>query len=133
MYKHRAAIPRWRMVNTKERVQVESNVQTTKGEEDLEKRIQKEVEKLDYYLEDIDKSWLGKIYDEIKQVCKRTQEIQDRLNNSISQLQELKIELGGLSKRSIRQWRRELKAKPLCKQRLRMCKAQLKTSKFLKI
>ena len=59
----------------------------------------------------------------VKQVCKRTQEIQDRLNDIVSSLQELKIELGNASQRSIRQWTTDLKAEytPLSDKRARLC------------
>ncbi len=79
---------------------------------------------MQFYLEDVDELIEGEDFSEIKQVCKRTQEIQDKLNDMVSQLQELKIELGHLTQRSIRQWTRDLKAEytPLCEKRAKLCR-----------
>ena len=76
---------------------------------------------MQFCLEDVDELIEG---EEIKQVCKRTQEIQDKLNDMVSQLQELKIELGHSTQRSIRQWTRDLKAEytPLCEKRAKLCR-----------
>ena len=72
-------------------------------ENDQEKKVRKEIEKLQFYLEDVDKLIEGENFDEIKQVCKRTQEIQDKLSHMVSSFQEMKIELGNASQRSITQ------------------------------
>ena len=45
----------------------------------------------------------------MKQVCKRTQGIQHKLNDMVSELQELKIEMGKETLRAIRQWNTDLK------------------------
>lgn len=62
-------------------------------EKDQEIKLRKEFEKLQFYLENVDELIEDKNFDDIKQVCRRTQEIQDRLNAMVSSLQELKIEM----------------------------------------
>ena len=106
-----------------EREQREIEVNITQEEKDQEKKIRKEIEKLQFYLEDVEELLGDGKFDEIKQVCKRTEAIQDNLNDLVSHLQELKIELGNMSQRSIRQWARDLKAEytPLCDKRARLC------------
>ena len=79
---------------------------------------------MQFYLEDVDELLESEDFNEIKQVCKRTQQIQDNMNDLVSHLQELKIELGKSTQRSIRQWTRDLKAEyaPLCEKRARLCR-----------
>ncbi len=107
-----------------EHQQQQTGVEITQEEKDQEKKIRKEIQKLQFYLEDVDELIEGEDFSEIKQVCKRTQEIQDKLNDMVSQLQELKIELGHSTQRSIRQWTRDLKAEytPLCEKRAKLCR-----------
>ena len=81
--------------------EVSKTVEITQEEKDQEKKIRKEIEKLQFYLEEVDELIEGENFNEIKQVCKRTLEIQDKLNDLVSQLQELKIELGHSSQRAI--------------------------------
>ena len=110
--------------NQQQQAGVNDAVEITQEEKDQEKKIRKEIEKLQFYLEDVDELIEGEDFSEIKQVCKRTQEIQDKLNDMVSQLQELKIELGHSTQRSIRQWTRDLKAEytPLCEKRAKLCR-----------
>ncbi|XP_028390705.1 uncharacterized protein LOC114515614 [Dendronephthya gigantea] len=98
--------------------------EATQEEKDQEKKIRKEIEKLQFYLEDVDELIEAEDLGEIKQVCKRTLQIQDKLNDLVSHLQELKIELGRSTQRAIRQWTRDLKAEytPLCEKRTRLCR-----------
>ena len=51
-------------------------------------------------------------------------EIQDKLNDLVLHLQELKIELGHSSRKAIRQWTRILKAEytQLCERHARLCR-----------
>ena len=104
--------------------EVSKTVEITQEEKDQKKKIRKEIEKLQFYLEEVDELIEGENFNEIKQVCKRTLEIQDKLNDLVLQLQELKIELGHSSQRAIRQWTRDLKAEytPLCERRARLCR-----------
>lgn len=68
-------------------------METALEEKDQEIKLRKEFEKLQFYLENVDELIEDKNFDDIKQVCRRTQEIQDRLNAMVSSLQELKIEM----------------------------------------
>ena len=114
------------MADELEQQEIEENntVEITQEEKYQEKKIRKEIEKLKFYLEDVDELLESEDFNEIKQVCKRTQQIQDNMNDLVSHLQELKIELGNSTQRSIRQWTRDLKAEyaPLCEKRARLCR-----------
>ena len=79
-------------------------------EEGLEKKIKKEIDKLKFYLEEGDELLENCDYSEIALTCKRTDEIQDRLNDLVSTLQELKIDRGISTQRDVRQWKKDLKA-----------------------
>ena len=79
-------------------------------EQDLEKKIKKEIDKLKFYLEESDELLENCDYSEIALTCKRTDEIQDRLNDLMSTLQELKIDHGISTQREVRQWKKDLKA-----------------------
>ena len=79
-------------------------------QEDLEKKIRKEIDKLKFYLEEGDELLENCDYSEIALTCKRTDEIQDRLNDLMSTLQELKIDRGISTQREVRQWKKDLKA-----------------------
>jgi hypothetical protein len=48
----------------------------------------------------------------------------NNMNDLVSHLQELKIELGNSKQRSFRHWTRDLKAEyaPLCEKRARLCR-----------
>ena len=78
-------------------------------EQNLEKKIKKEIDKLKFYLEESDELLENCDYSEIALTCKRTDEIQDRLNDLMSTLQELKIDRGILTQRAVRQWKKNLK------------------------
>ena len=79
-------------------------------EQDLEKKIKKEIDKLKFYLEEGDELLEDRDYCEIALTCKRTDEIQDRLNDLMSTLQELKIDRSISTQREVRQWKKDLKA-----------------------
>ena len=57
-------------------------------EKNVEKEIKKEIDKLDYYLGDIEELTENDDFKEMVAVCKRTDEILDRLNDLVSQMQE---------------------------------------------
>ena len=82
----------------------------TQQEQDLEKKIRKEIDKLKFYLEEGDELLENCDYSEIALTCKRTDEIQDRLNDLMSTLQELKIDRAISTQREVRQWKKDLKA-----------------------
>ena len=75
----------------------------SKQEQGLEKKIRKEIDKLKFYLEEGDELLENCDYGEIALTCKRTDEIQDRLNDLMSTLQELKIDRGISTQREVRQ------------------------------
>lgn len=81
-----------------------------KKKRSLRKKIKKEIEKLQVYLEESNELLRSEDFNNIKQECKRTEEIQNGLNDMISKLQELNIELGKTSQRGIRQCKKDLKA-----------------------
>ena len=79
-------------------------------EQDLKKKIRKEIDKLKFYLEEGDELLENCDYSEIALTCKRTDEIQDLLNDLMSTLQDLKIDRGISTQREVRQWKNDLKA-----------------------
>ena len=78
--------------------------------EDTEKglltKVEKEIERLKYYLEESDEITKEGDFIEIEVTDNRTTAIHDRLCNRIAQVQELKIERGIETARAIRQWKR---------------------------
>ena len=80
-------------------------------EKNVEKEIKKEIEKLDYYLGDIEELTENDDFKEMVAVCKRTDEILDRLNDLVSQMQELKLERDVYTPRDVRQWKKDTKGK----------------------
>ena len=80
-------------------------------EKQLEVEINKEIEKLKYYLETIDESIADGDSEELKLTSKRTTAILDKLNNLVANVQELKIDQGVESQRAIRQWKKDTKDK----------------------
>ena len=85
------------------------------SEETVEKQkeveIDKEIEKLKYYLEPIDDIIEEGDYAEIEVVKKRTDAIFDKVNNLVASVQELKIDRGAETQRAIRQWKKDTKDK----------------------
>ena len=78
-------------------------------EQRLEDEIQKEINKLKYFLEETDDLIQIKDYTEMEIVTKRPEKIADRLSDLISHTEELKID-SGVSPRSVRQWKKDVKA-----------------------
>ena len=79
----------------------------SKEEKKSEKDIKKETDKLDYYLGDTEELVESGDFKEMAVVCKRTDEILDRLNDLVSQMQELKLERDVYTPREV-QYRSEL-------------------------
>ena len=77
----------------------------------LVEEIQKEINKLKYFLEKTDDLIQIKDYTEMEIVTKRAEKIADRLSDLISHTEELKID-SGVSPRSraVRQWKKDVKA-----------------------
>ena len=80
-------------------------------EKKFEKDIKKETDKLEYYLGDTEELIESGDFKEVAIVCKRTDEILDRLNDLVSQMQELKLERDVYTPRDVRQWKKDTKAK----------------------
>jgi len=81
--------------------------------EDTEKglltEVEKEIEKLKYYLEESDEIIKEGDFIEIEVTHNRTTAIHDKLCNLIAHVQELKIERGIETARAIRQWKKDTK------------------------
>ena len=73
--------------------------------------LKKETDKLEYYLGDTEELIESGDFKEMVIVCKRTDEILDRLNDLVSQMQELKLERDVYTPREVRQWKKNTKAK----------------------
>ena len=96
--------------------------EASEDEQRLVKEIDKEISKLKYFLEETEE--LIKDYTEMEIVNKRAGNIIANLSDLVSQTEELKIERG-LSPRSVRQWKKDIKSKYAAlvydNERLRRC------------
>ena len=82
-------------------INMENGEGLSEEEKKFEKDIKKETDKLNYYLGDTEELIESGDFKEMTIVCKRTDEILDRLNDLVSQMQEVKLETRCLhSKRS---------------------------------
>ena len=95
--------PRTNMADSDHEKSDQGETGMSQQEQDLEKKIKKEIDKLKFYLEESDELLEDCDYSEIALTCKRTDEIQDRLNDLMSTLQELKIDHGISTQREVRQ------------------------------
>ena len=82
-----------------------SNEQT---EESLQLEINKEIEKLKYYVENADETINEGDFNEIKIINSRATAILDKINTLVVSIQELKIDRGETA-RNVRQWKKENK------------------------
>ena len=80
-------------------------------EKKFQKDIKKETDKLQYCLGDTDELIERDDFKEMAVVCKRPDEILDRLNDLVSQMQELKLELDVYTPREVRHLKKDTKAK----------------------
>ena len=80
------------------------------GERRLIKEIDKEIDKVKYFMEEIEELIEIQDYSEMEIVNKRAVKIIAKLRDLISQTEELKIERG-LSPQTVRQWRKDIKSK----------------------
>lgn len=78
-------------------------------EKDLLVQVDKEIEKLKYYLEESDEIIEEGDFVEIEVTHNRTTAIHDKLCDLIAHVQELKIERGIETARAIRQWKKDTK------------------------
>ena len=91
----------------------EENADTRHGCEDeqqLAKEIDKEIHKLKYFLDETDELIKLTDYTEIDFANRRAEKIAGKLSHLISQAEELKID-HGVSLRSVRQWKKDVKAR----------------------
>ena len=79
-------------------------------EQRLIKEIDKEIDKVEYFMEEIEELIEIQDYSEMETVNKRTVKIIAKLSDLISQTEELKIERG-LLPRTVREWRKDIKSK----------------------
>ena len=98
--------------------------EVSEDEQRLVKEIDKEINKLKYFLEETEELIEIKDYTEMEIVNKRAGNIITNLSDLVSQTEELKIERG-LSPRSVRQWKKDIKSKYAAlvneNERLRKC------------
>ena len=76
----------------------------------LDGEIEKEINKLKYFLGEVDELTQLKYYTEMEIVTRRAEKIVDKLSDLISQAEVLKID-GGASPRSVRQWKKDVKSR----------------------
>ena len=79
-------------------------------EQRLIKKIDKEIDKVKYFMEEIEELIEIQDYLEMEIVNKRAVKIIAKLSDLISQKEELKIERG-LLPRTVREWRKDIKSK----------------------
>ncbi|XP_028415672.1 uncharacterized protein LOC114539136 [Dendronephthya gigantea] len=84
-------------------------VEPNEKERELETKMNKEIEKLKYYLEQTDELIEERDYKEIETVSKRSEFILDEIYNLVSTMQELKLDRGEYTARAIRQWKKTAK------------------------
>ena len=83
---------------------------TNTGEQKLEGDIEKEISKLKYFLEETNEITQAKDYSEMEAKNNRAGKIIVKISELISQTEELKID-NGKTPRSVRQWKKETRAK----------------------
>lgn len=93
-------------------------------EETQQKRhseVDKEIAKLEYYLEPADELIETNDFEEMRVVIKQSSKIISKLSDLVSQLEGFKID-SGMSTRTVRQWKKDVKARYSkwlgCKERL---------------
>ena len=88
----------------------DGNMETSDAAQCLEKNIDKEITKLEYYLEPENELLECEDYTEMEIVVKLTTKIGDKITDLISQLEEIKIDQE-ISPRAVRQWKKETKTR----------------------
>ena len=90
------------------------NLEGLSEEEKNSKGYQKGTDKLEYYLGDAVELIENGYFKEMATLCKRTDEKLGRLNDPVSQMQELKLERDVYTPREVRQvrqWKKDTKTK----------------------
>ena len=90
----------------------EENRVVSETEKKLEDDINKEISKLNYFLEETDELIRNKDYDEMGNLHKRADKIIDKLADIIAQAQELKLD-SGVTPRAVRQWKKDVRSRYL--------------------
>ena len=88
----------------------ETATDNCEDEQRLEKEIDKEIQKLKYFLDETDDLIQLKDYTEMEIANRRAEKIVGRLSDLISQAEEMKIG-HGMSVRLVRQWKKDVKAR----------------------
>jgi hypothetical protein len=88
-----------------------SDSEAQASEQQIENKINKELEKLKYYLEQTDEIIEEQDLREIETVKlnKRTKAIMEQIYSLVSTAQETKVELGKSTSQEIRQWKKEVR------------------------
>ena len=88
-----------------------SDSEAQASEQQIENKINKEIEKLKYYLEQTDELIEEQDLREIETVKlnKRTKAILEQIYSLVSTAQETKVELGKSTSQEIRQWKKEVR------------------------
>jgi hypothetical protein len=88
-----------------------SDSEAQASEQQIENKINKELEKLKYYLEQTDELIEEQDLREIETVKlnKRTKAILEQIYSLVSTAQETKVELGKSTSQEIRQWKKEVR------------------------
>ena len=76
----------------------------------MEKEIDKEIAKLEYYLEPTDELIESNDLEEIQVTIKQATKVRNKLSDLVSKLEEIKIDHGA-SAREVRQWKKDIKSK----------------------
>jgi chemotaxis protein histidine kinase CheA len=83
---------------------------TNTGEQKLEGDIEREISKLEYFLEETDDVIEAKNYSEMEAINNRAGKIIEKISELISQTEELKID-NSKTAHSVRQWKKDTKSK----------------------
>ena len=79
-------------------------------EQRLENDIDKEINKLTYFLEETDELIQARDYTEMEIASKRAEKIIAKLSDLVAQTEEMKLDHGA-SSRSVRQWKKDIKSR----------------------
>ena len=83
---------------------------TNQAKENVQHEINKEIQKLKYYVESVEETVSEGDFNEMKITRDRTTAIVDKINTLVANFQELKIEHGDTA-RNIRQWKKRNQGK----------------------
>ena len=95
---------------TSEGIRIADTRHSCQDEQQLEREIDKEIHKLKYFLDETDELIKLRDYTEMDIANRRAEKIVGKLSDLISQAEELKID-HGVSPLSVRQWKKDVKAR----------------------